>query len=281
MSSAARRARLVAAGLLMMVAFVVVPALWIDGSQSDRAKAWTESHRSSLPATVEQLALFPPEYQDAVVNAMSIDAKAGLWKDYLLRTAQRHPSLTSRQRSLLREFAEAITPADFAPDAWPNPSTLAMLAETQAALGKHADLVGKTPWREVAIVRDWRGLSLWMTVAAARVQIAESLRGSAAVSARAANVVPACDCYVAGDGRYDCPGAVIWRKYCSPDVGNGGVCQVNTSGCDLFLNHPCNGACGYASAGGGGGGSGGSDCDGYYDENNYCSAQYQCCEPLP
>jgi hypothetical protein len=279
MSGTSRRVRLVVAGLLMMVAFVVTPALWARGSQRERAIQWAEHHRSSLPTTVEQLALFPPEYQDAAVNAMSIGARAGLWKDYLLKTAHRHPSLTERQRSLLREFAETITPADFAPDGAPNPSTLALLAEAQAALGRHAAIVGKTPWRDAAIARDLRRDSFWMTLAAARVRVDEYLGAAGAVSARMANTSSSCDCYVAAEGIYDCPGPEVWRKYCAPDVANGAICQVSTSGCDLFLNHPCNGACGYAGGGGsGGGGGGGGRCDGTYEFTNYCSPEYSCCE---
>ena len=263
----------------MVTAFVVTPALWIDGSQRDRAEAWARNHQTSLPATVEQLALFPPEYQDAVFGVMADDAKARLWKNYLQSTAERHPLLTARQRALLREFAGAITPADFAPNGRPNPVTLALLAETEAALGRHAAIVAKSPWRDAPLAADPRAHSFRMMLAAARVRIVEYLGMSSAVSARAVTMDSGCDCFVDGDGRYDCPGDETWRKYCLPDVDNGRICQVNTSGCDLFRNHPCDGACGYATGGGGDdGGGGGGGCDGGYDENYYCSPEYQCCE---
>lgn len=254
-------ARRVAAGAVVVLAYCLWPAIWSD-SPITRAYAWIDTHQSALPTTLVDLSLYPREYKLAVMQSLPTSAKLQVWRDFLTRSAATQDVFSAEQRTFLKDFAKKLEAEDFDPTAARQDRLAALLEEANTILGERQHLLRNDAWlgataslsEHLATLSSFR-----FAVAAVRVRAAEYFLGAVEASAQ----LQSCNCYVQGDGLYDCPGPVQWRKFCLPNIAQAPyLCQENTSGCDLFDNHPCDGMCGY------------NNC---LDDEKPCVSGYECC----
>lgn len=107
-----RRGRSVVA--VMVVGLLGVGAVNMDHrTPNQRAQAWTAAHANALPATLEEFASFPDEYQSAIFMAMPAAEKSRLWQTQLQSILDTEPNLTADQRAFVVRTMAMATPASF------------------------------------------------------------------------------------------------------------------------------------------------------------------------
>jgi hypothetical protein len=85
----------------------------------DEIRAWVEAHKDSLPQTLAELSAFPIPFRKVIVNFVSAEARAALWREHLSSFVGDASNLSREQQAFVAEAA-AILPTLLAAPA-PNP----------------------------------------------------------------------------------------------------------------------------------------------------------------
>jgi hypothetical protein len=109
-----RKGRAIAA--VAVVLFAGVAAVNLDQrSERARAGAWANSHKSSLPKSLAQLAAYPEDYRKAIFHAMPATDKSRMWREQLQTVLERE-TLNNEQRTFIEKTMALATPASFEPN---------------------------------------------------------------------------------------------------------------------------------------------------------------------
>lgn len=112
---------------VVMVLAATVAAVNLDRrTEGERAKAWAESHASSLPTSLAALAAFPQDYRKAIVAALPAADKSRLWREQLQFLLD-HETLNNEQRTFIEKTMALATPRSFEPNQ-PRPEVCADIA---------------------------------------------------------------------------------------------------------------------------------------------------------
>src|SRR5436190_23583004 len=82
---------------------------WTNTSKQERAWRWVAAKRGALPTSRPAIALYPPEYQEAIYMALPAEAKRNIWREYLMDVVQNDEFLTDIQRAMLSTLSTTIS----------------------------------------------------------------------------------------------------------------------------------------------------------------------------
>ena len=64
---------------------------------------WVETHRDSLPQTLEELSRYPIAYRRVIQGAVPPDVRLGYWRDHLESFLQAPSALSEEQQAFIRD----------------------------------------------------------------------------------------------------------------------------------------------------------------------------------
>jgi len=192
---------------LVVLAVCLWPVFPAPGSMRERASAWVASHRTDLPRDYDEIAMYPTEYQNAILSTLAPEERLRYWQRHLGVVGEYGPSLTPAQTAFLRKNISAM--AD--DDGRSRPSVFGH--EAMVLFGGRADLFNRDRLGPGPLARRLLNLGLGRTVELLRLRVVESVLSLVTVAAR----LDDCNCWVQGGGMYDCPGDPS-NKACLPNT---------------------------------------------------------------
>lgn len=231
------RLRILSLRVIATALFVLAASLWPmfprPGTLHDRALQYVASQKDTLPTEYDGISVYPIEYQDAILAALSTEARKAYWQRHFLMVAERDQRLTPQQRSLLQEYSTAVANED-SNSRLPMPQSplSGLFSDGDAALDT-TRLRLASPWRQL------HSIGIRRTVEALRLRLAEGLLSSVTVSAFTTN----CECFVGDGGFWDCVGDRD-SKACLPNTPHPNeFCTYLDQGCGMIDGHECDGVC--------------------------------------
>jgi hypothetical protein len=228
-----KRFRLLVCVIVVVVASqaiaVLPPLLGESGSMCARIQAWVAENIDNLPETMAEFQQYPVEYQRRIYNHLSQETKTRMWQQRYRRYAI-DDSLSVSQRAVVAEAEEMVNGGRMlGPD---NESARnSLLVRIQATF---------SPQLAVRVFSLSSSSSVPTGLSAARVRIAEFLRGSLSSLSTTLHAGEDPPCYCA---------STLWCQTVSGSPAvvcynyEGEQCEPTPEGCGLNGESPCIGIC--------------------------------------
>ncbi|MGK3965410.1 bacteriocin fulvocin C-related protein [Sorangium sp. So ce118] len=93
---------------------VALQASNLAGESCASIGAWVAAHRESLPATYEDITLFPVAYRRAIFAALPAETKSQLWQQHFQAYMEARPGLGLEQKTFIEKLSSVALPQLFA-----------------------------------------------------------------------------------------------------------------------------------------------------------------------